>query len=75
MNYNYPCSWHNVLSLVGHLQSLMLMAKGTKAVSVSEALHRITYSSKYGADQDLVARGGSTAAALCNAAGPRTPVS
>ena len=64
MNYNYPCSWHNVLSLVGHVQSLMLMAKGTEAVTVDEALSRITHSPLYNADQDLVSRGGSTAAAL-----------
>lgn len=44
-DFNYPCSWHNVLSLVGHLQTLLLMAKGTTEakISLSEALFKITY--------------------------------
>ena len=60
-----PCSWNNVLSLVGHLQSVLLMAKGTKAVSLQEALDRITNSAEYGADQSIVQRDISTSAALC----------
>jgi hypothetical protein len=64
MAYNYPCSWENVIGLVGHAQTLLLMGKGTTSVDLTTAFNKITNDAAYGADQSLVQQKKSTAGAL-----------
>ena len=51
MNHNYPCAWDNALSLVGHVQSLLLRSSGPLAVPLTEAFMRITLEANYGGQQ------------------------